>query len=281
MDQSTTTLISSISSTSTSNSPPPTTTTRSLGTLSILPPELRNFIYDFLTPSASPSSPSSPFSASKALADRIGVAAVSHLPPPTNFLLASKTLCGEARDVYFRKTVFTVERVIDTFCPWPIFGIEETLAKGMGRGVLEGLRRVRVEVFWQWLPEVGMSVGSVLGDFGGGGGFECPREMEVRNRIERMERLVDVLCLAGELKFFCLVWREVAPLRVEGDEDDFAWEVEARKRVLEPLRRLSGFRGLGGDVVAGGEVGVVIGDFLGEMREGMREGGRGGGDGWW
>ncbi|TID21288.1 putative phosphatidylinositol phospholipase c [Venturia nashicola] len=263
-------------STHTSTSSTPSSTNPSLGTLSILPPELRNLIYDFLTPSANPASP---FSVSKALADRIGVGTISHIPPPTHLLLASKQVCAEVRDVYFGKMVVTIERAVDGFSPWSLLGVEGMFAEGRGRGVLERMRRVRVEVFWGWLPRPqAQSLGRDAGADAGAGsaldgivGVGCPGEHEVRNRIERMGRLVDVLLKAGEIGVFCVGWMECAALRGEGGEEIVAWELEARRRVLEPLKRLRGVRRVEGDVVASDDVDGVIRGFLGEVRRNMRE----------
>ncbi|KAE9988053.1 hypothetical protein Vi05172_g11097 [Venturia inaequalis] len=250
---------------STSNTISPT---HPLGTLSTLPFELRNQILDLLTPSANPSSP---FSASKALADRIGVGAVSHVPPPTSLLLTCKQLSHEALDVYYRKTVFSIERVLDLFSPWSMMGVEETLGRGRGAVVLGRMRRVRVDVFWEWLPTPAPAPGLASSVLGGVDGLLCPRESEIMCRMERMGRVMDVLVQAAQLQFFCLGWKECAPLRVGGDEAGFLWEAEARKRVLGPVKRLRGVRVVEGEVVAGREVEEVIGGFLGEVRREMRE----------
>lgn len=200
---------------------------------------------------------------------------MSHIPPPTNFLLASKQLCGEVRDVYYRKTVFTIERAVDTFSPWAVLRAEETFAQGMGRAVLERMRRVDVNVFWHWLPAPGDmpapgATPALAGmGVGGDGVVLCPREIEVRNRIESMRRLVNVLVKARELCVLCVNWLECT--RVREDEWDFEWDLEARRRVLEPLKLLRGLRVVEADVVAGDEVEEVIEGFLGEVNRDMKE----------
>jgi hypothetical protein len=226
---------------------PSTTTAISLGSFTTLssstrstnftglPAEIRDHIYQFLTPCADPST-------SRDLANRIGVAAVSHEPPPLSFLLTCKQLYHEATDAYYRKTKFTIERAIDTFSLWTMYGVEETLGQGQGKAVLGRLRKVEVDVFWHWLPSPTLSVGDAE--------IVCPREKDVQLRVSRMQRIVGVLLKAQMLRFLTVTWKEVARLRVDGDEVDVLWEVEARRRVLAPLRQLKGLRCLAGDIVA-------------------------------
>lgn len=174
--------------------------------------------------------------------------------------------------VYYGKTVFTIERVLDLFCPWGILGVEGVFACVFG-----GVRRVAVRVFWGWVGSGGGGASALVGILGDG--VICPREKEVRDRVERMRRLVDVLVKAREFRFLSLEWTECAPLRVPGDQVDFEWELEARKRVLEPLKLLRGLKSVEGIVVAGGEVEGVIGGVLGEVRRDMRERDDGGEEG--
>lgn len=158
--------------------------------------------------------------------------------------------------------MFTIERAIDTFSPWTLYGVEETLALGLGRNVLERMRRVSVEVFWHWLPRCAhVEYGGVV----------CPREREVELRVEKMRRIVDVLGRAKKLGFFSVTWKEVAAVRVVGDEVDFEWEVEARRRVLAPLCLLRGVVVLEGDVVAGCVVEREVRCFLARLNRDMVE----------
>jgi hypothetical protein len=161
-----------------------------------------------------------------------------------------------------------MERVIDVFNPWTMWVVEETLGQGLGKAVLSRMRRVEIDIFWHWLPMPASTltgseeVTKVL----------CPRENEVQMRVARMQRIVDVLRKAERLRFLTLTWKEVAPLRSEGDEENVTWEMEARRQVLQPLRQLRGLRVMDGDIIASDAVEKEIEKFLGGLDRDMQDG---------
>jgi hypothetical protein len=236
--------------------PSPTqTVSKSSLSLATLPLEIRDHIYNFLTPRAN-----SYQSYAFRTVDFVGFGAISHVPPPLNLLLTCTQAYEEVLDAYFRKTTFTIDRTIGTGCS---FYIEEELGGGQGKTVLNRMRKVTMDIVWLWL---GHPVRSVAGD-----GSVCPKEEEVKTRAESMGRIVDVLVRAGSLRLLTVRWIEAAPRRVEGDEENVLWELEARKRVLAPLKRLKGLTVCTGDVVASNTVAQEVELFLANLNAEMRD----------
>jgi len=206
-----------------------------------LPPELRDCIYSYL-------SPRTPLH-TKSISNYIGVSSISHSPPPVNFILVCKQIHYEATEAYYRKATFKIQGLLDSMNPWAMWDLEEVLAESKdGKVVLGKVRRIEVGLFWAWLPQPTFK--RVSGENEEVEEIIRPREEELMRRVERMRRAVDVLKKAGRLTVLTVTWKEVAPVRIEGVVED-AWEWDARRAVLEPLKSLAGVRVVEGDLIAG------------------------------
>ena len=213
-----------------------------LGALDILPPEIRELIYGYLTPPAR-----LPITIRSR---QLGVSGVSHRPPPLSFLLASRPICHEALAVYYRKCVFKFEGLLDPANICPLWGIEELLG-GSEAGVvtLANMRQVELNLFWHRLPDGGIEQMSE-----GGGVYEVVSKSEVEKRVERLGRAVQVLRRAERLQNVHLTWKEI-PMRL-GEEGPNNWDV--KEKVLNTLSAFGGVRIKAGDIVASNEVELSI-----------------------
>lgn len=219
-----------------------------LGALFKLPLEIREIIYGYLTP---------PSRLPTVLRSRhLGVSSVSHRPPPVDALLACKQLYVEALDVYYRKSVFKFDGLLDPANIWPLWQIEEVLGGSeLGKIALKNMRKVELNLFWHRLPEGGIVISGEDGEYG------SLAITEGGKRIERLSRAVQVLKKAENLKTIALTWKEIPYRRDEEAKND--WEI--KEKVLETLGGLHGVKLVAGDIVASDEMEKLILDLVPDL----------------
>ena len=208
------------------------TTSSPMGTLHKLPPEIRDIIYGYLTPPARlPTTVRS---------HDLGISNVSHRPPPVNLLLACRQICFEALDTYYRKCTFHFEGLLDPGNIVPLYALEEVFATiDAGRAILRNMRKVELNLFWHRLPGGGIGSETVSDTYGAVSMDECDK------RVERLERVVQVLRRAEQLRSVTLTWKEIPPR--PGEEGPCDWAM--KEKVLQTLGALTGVRIIEGDLV--------------------------------
>jgi hypothetical protein len=124
---------------------------------------------------------------------------------------------------------------------------------------LSRIRRVEISGFWFKVPGGGVdgvTAGPATGKYA-----EAAR-LEVERRKERMEKAVEVLRLASDLRVVILTWKELGRSSGEWDE---GWE--ARRAVLSPLEglRIKDVRFEIGEIVAEEDVVACFEEYVREL----------------
>lgn len=156
--------------------------------------------------------------------------------------------------------MWRLEGLLDSANVWALWQVENAL---LASAVLERIRRVEIVGFWAPVPEGGVvAAGALASLYGLDAGYKAFAGVEkeevvpwpygrvvweeVRRRRERVQRAVDVLVLARDLRTVVITWKEISRRDGEGDE---GWE--ARREALRPLGKLRGWvRFSTGDSVA-------------------------------
>jgi hypothetical protein len=130
-----------------------------------------------------------------------------------------------------------------------LWQIEEVLGGSeLGRVTLASMRKIELNLFWHRLPDGGIEVTNVAGQ------YENLRKTEGEKRLERLERAVQVFRQAPSLKTVTLTWKEIPYRKDEAVGDD--WSLKAK--ILGSLGALSGCHVVPGDVVASDEVEMAL-----------------------
>jgi hypothetical protein len=221
-------------------------------TLFSLPLEIREIIYGYLTP---------PSRLPTVLRSRyLGVSSVSHRPPPLDLLLSCRQFYVEALDVYYRKSVFKFDGLLDPANVWPLWQIEEVLGGSeLGRVTLANMRKVELNLFWHLLPNGGVA-NAAIANVGSKYGNLCKSEGD--KRVERLGRAVQVLKNAYQLKSVIVTWKEIPARNGEKHPD---WEL--KEKILRSLGALTGTRIVAGDIVASEEVETAVTALIQELNQ--------------
>lgn len=173
--------------------------------------------------------------------------------------------------------MFRLEGLLDSGNVWALWQVETALLQS---SILERMRRVEIVGFWHHIPEGGVvNLGALVNLYNLESEFGAVHAVgqqqkgmmawpygrvaweEVCRRRERIQRVVDVLVLATELRSVVVTWKEIG--RREGEVDE-GWEV--RRECLRSLEKLRGWvRFKTGDLLAREDVVEGVTEFVKEL----------------